>query len=164
MLRAALQRRADKMNPPSGWEERTLDKLKKPIMRRLWIAVAAAACMLALLMPKESKQTEVSPLPEPGVRLLIAERPQIKAEKPPVRVNTRAQRPVHRQAKKVTQKVTENHEIVFDAVVIEDVITVEQELESIFAMVDNEMELFDAYASSFDELNPILISTYLTEE
>lgn len=167
MLRAALQRRAERMAPAKGWEERVLAESAKPRrrFRPIWLAIpgavaAVAAVVIALLMPSAPE------IPITRSEMLIAE---VDAP-PPVRTREEltVTEPAPQESKtprrtRARKQQTAEVTIVTDELEIEESMTVEQELEALFAMAESDIEMVNAFSSSFDDMDPIIISTNIID-
>lgn len=84
MLRAALQRRTERMMPTKGWEERVLAETTVQPRRRFrikWLAIPAAAAVAAVALTWPDVPAPVEP--SSPVKLLIAEAPQPLEFNPP---------------------------------------------------------------------------------
>lgn len=178
MLRAALQRRAERMAPAKGWEQRVIAETTGR-QRRRWLkwpaisgaAAAVAAIVIALLTPNTSEPP--TPEQQPVIAMTEPPRPIVKAQNkgaaPQKETAEAPEAPAPRRRAAAPKELPEEPapstqiDVIINELEIEESMTVEQELAALFAMAETETEIFSAFATSFDDIDPIIFSTYIIE-
>lgn len=174
MLQAALQRRAERMAPAKGWEQRVIAETTGR-QRRRWLkwpaisgaAAAVAAIVIALLTPNASEPP--TPEQQPVIAMTEPPRPIVVAQKETAEAPEAPEAPAPRRRAAAPKELPEEPapstqiDVIINELEIEESMTVEQELAALFAMAETETEIFSAFATSFDDIDPIIFSTYIIE-
>lgn len=175
MLRAALQRRIERLTPASGWEERVFagtapKKRSRPVL--LWwtaLSAAAAAVIFAVFTPEVPRNSMVAPMTEKAqlVQGTVCDTPtNAVAETKEETILVAATMAPHYPAKKVTNtEVVHPVEpiVIVPELEIEESMTVEQEIMALLAMADADDEMANSFSDYFNDMNPIIITNEIEE-